>query len=96
METLNKQLRSGIIPNKLNYSLENSIIDYSKLQYNNRYHSFDYYASKFPKGFSEDPLFIPIIEHIAEQAKIKNISPLDELNNIYNNSIENNVISDSS
>ena len=96
MEQLNKQLRSGIIPNKLNYSLENSIIDYSKLQYNNRYHTFDYYASKFPKGFSEDPLFIPIIEHIAEQAKIKNISPLDELINISNNSIENNVISDSS
>jgi hypothetical protein len=33
---------------------------------------------------------------IAEQAKINNISPLEELNKIYNNSIENNVISDSS
>ena len=96
MEQLNKQLRSGIIPNKLNYSLENSIIDYSKLQYNNRYHTFDYYASKFHKGFSDDPLFIPVIEHLAEQAKTNNITPLSELNNILNNSIENNVISDSS
>ena len=95
MEQLNRQLRSGILPQQLNYTVDNNIIDYSKLQYNSRYHTFEFFANKFPKGFSEDPLFIPIIEHMAEQAKIKNISLLEELNNILNNSIENNVVSDS-
>ena len=95
MEQLNRQLRSGILPQQLNYTVDNNIIDYSKLQYNSRYHTFEFFSSKFPKGFSEDPLFIPIIEHMAEQAKIKNISPLEELNNILNNSIDSNVVSDS-
>ena len=98
MEQLNRQLRSGILPQQLNYTVDNNIIDYSKLQYNSRYHTFEFFANKFPKGFSEDPLFIPIIENMAEQAKLKNQSPLkelDELNNILNNSIDNNVVSDS-
>ena len=95
MEALNKKLRSGILPPQLNYTVDNNIIDYSKLQYYSRYHTFEFFANKFPKGFSEDPLFIPIIENMAEQAKLRNISPLDELKNILNNSIENNVVSDS-
>ena len=30
------QLKQGILPPQLNYSIENNIIDWSKLQYNNR------------------------------------------------------------
>ena len=96
METLNKQFKQGILPPQLNYTLDNNIIDWNKLQYNSRYQSFDFYANKFPRGWDQQELFIPVIEQIADKAKINNISPLDELNKIYNNSIENNVISDTS
>ena len=96
MDQLNKQLKSGVLPPQLNYSIENNIIDWSKLQYNSRYHTFEFFASKFPKGWGQEELFEPIIQMIADNAKINNISPLNELNNILNNSIENNVISDTS
>ena len=49
MDQLNKQLKSGVLPPQLNYSIENNIIDWSKLQYNSRYHTFDFFASKFPE-----------------------------------------------
>ena len=96
MDQLNKQLKSGVLPPQLNYSIENNIIDWSKLQYNSRYHTFEFFASKFPEQWYDEPLFEPVIQMIADNAKINNISPLNELNNILNNSIENNVISDTS
>ena len=96
MDQLNKNLKQGILPPQLNYSINNNIIDWSKLQYNSRYHTFDFFASKFPEQWYDEPLFEPVIQMIADNAKINNISPLNELNNILNNSIENNVISDSS
>ena len=89
MEKLDRQLRDGIIPRELNYSIENACIDWDKLQYNNRYHSFEFHARRFPKQWSSNPLFIPVIEHMAEQAKLNNITPLEELNNISNINIEN-------
>ena len=97
MDQLNKQLKSGVLPPQLNYGIENNIIDWSKLQYNSRYHTFDFFASKFPEQWQDEILFEPIIRMIADNAKLNNITPLDELNKIsLNNSIENNVISDSS
>ena len=96
MDQLSRQLKSGILPPQLNYSIQNDNLDYSKIQYNNRYHSFDFYARKFPDGFSEDFLFEPIIQMIADKAKLNNVSPLIELNNMLINTIDNNVVSDSS
>ena len=96
MDQLNKQLKQGVLPPQLNYCVEKNIIDWNKLQYNNRYHSFEFFSSKFPAEWSDQPLFEPVIQMIADKAKINNISPLDELNKIYNNSIEINVLSNSS
>ena len=96
MEKLDRQLRDGIIPRELNYSIENSCVDFSKLQYNSRYHSFEHHARRLPEHWSSDPLFIPVIEHMAEQAKLNNITPLEELNKISNINIDNNVVSDPS
>ena len=89
MEKLDRQLKSGIIPRELNYSIDNACIDWDKLQYNNRYHSLEHHARRLPLQWSNDPLFIPVIENMAEQAKLNNITPLEELNNISNINIEN-------
>ena len=80
MEQLNNQLKSGILPPQLNYSRDSNIIDWSKLQYNRRYQSFEFYASKFPIGWDQEELFIPVIQMISDRAKINNITPLGELN----------------
>lgn len=99
MEKLDRQLRDGIIPRELNYSIENACIDWDKLQYNSRYYTFEHHAKRLPLQWSSDELFIPVIEHLAEQAKLNNITPLNELekiNNISNINIDNNVVSDPS
>lgn len=89
MNKLDRQLRDGILPKELNYSIDNACIDWDKLRYNSRYHSFEFCAKRFPKQWSSDPLFIPVIENLAEQAKINNITPLSELNKLSgNNNIE--------
>jgi hypothetical protein len=55
-----------------------SKIDPSKLEYNDRYKSFDFWAKKFPKGYTEIPEMRLVIEYIKE--KNMNKSPLDEIN----------------
>lgn len=92
MNNINSLLNIGILPRELNYTTRTPArIDYNKLQYNSRYHSYDYYGAKFPKGWSDEPLFIPLIESIANKAKANNISPLQELNNIALNNNEPNT-----
>ena len=90
MNNLNNQFRNNICPQELNYNLNNSCIDFNKLQYNSRYHTYDFYAKKFPRNWGDDPLFMTYINIIANTAKMNNFTPLQELNNMSNNSIDNN------
>ena len=90
MNILNNQLKNGICPRELCYNINNAGVDFNKLQYNSRYHSYDFYGAKFPKGWSDNPLFSDLINIISNTAKMNNITPLQELNNISNNSIDNN------
>ena len=92
MENLNIQFRNGICPRELCYNINISCVDFSKLQYNSRYYSYDYYGSKFPRGWSDEPLFIPLIESIANKAKLNNLTPLQELNNIALNNNDPNTL----
>jgi hypothetical protein len=89
LQNLNNQLRNNICPLELNYNLDNACIDFNKLQYNSRYHSYEFFGAKFPKGWMSEPLFIPLIESIAESAKANNISPLTELQKLNNIAIIN-------
>ena len=90
MENLNNQLKNNICPRELCYNLDNSCIDFNKLQYNSRYHSYDFYGSKFPREWMNEPLFIPLIQSIATQAKMNNLTPLQELEELNKMSINNN------
>ena len=82
LEQLNELLAIGEIPECLNFNLSKpETLDWSKLQYNNLYKSYEYQASKFPRGFESIPGFTQIIQHIAENAK----SPLE----LYNERIAN-------
>lgn len=77
-----KQLDSGILPDKFNYSITNNDnVDISKLQYNAFYRSYDFYSSKYPKGMVESlPGFDNYINYVVE--KNKNKTPLQEYNEI--------------
>ena len=84
MDNLNSQFRNNICPRELNYNLDTACVDFSKLRYNSYYHSYEFYSAKFPRSWGDNPLFIPLIEALASQAKSNNITPLTELNNIAN------------
>ena len=90
MNNINNQLRNNICPRELNYNIDNSCIDFNKFQYNSRYHSYEFYSAKFPRNWGDNPLFSDLINIISNTAKMNNIIPLQELNNISNNSIESN------
>ena len=63
-------------------------IDFNKIQYNNYYQSYEFFESKFPKGYDNIVGFSDVIENMATNAKLKNINPLDEINNL---SIDNGI-----
>ena len=90
MNILNNQLGNNICPRELNYNINNVGVDFNKLQYNSRYRSYEFYSAKFPRNWGDNPLFSDLINIISNAAKMNNISPLQELNNISNNSIEQN------
>ena len=78
-----KNLDNGILPDCLNYSvctIDNKI-EISKLQYNSFYRSYDFYASKYPKGMVENlPGFDKVLDYIVELKK--DTTPIKELEEI--------------
>jgi len=48
--------------------------------------------SKFPKGYDNIIGFSDVIENMATNAKLKNINPLDEINNLIINNGVNSII----
>ena len=78
IQELNEQLNYGILPENLNFSLQKDYtIDLNKIKYNAFYRSYEFYESKFPKGYESIAGFDKIIEHIAIQNESK--TPLDEI-----------------
>jgi len=83
IKSINNSFIDGFIPNCLFYnaSLEYNIsIDMNKIQYNNYYQSYEFFESKFPKGYDNIIGFSDVIENMATNAKLKNLNPLDEIN----------------
>jgi hypothetical protein len=73
-----EQLKKGILPPELNYSLENQEkdIDWAKVCYNSFYKTPEYFASKFPPEWVDTfPCFDQLVGIMAEKAK----SPLEEM-----------------
>lgn len=78
LQKLIRQLEQGICPAELNYRTDaREEIDWEKVSYNTRYHSFDFYDEKFPKELRKMPAYDKIVELIVD----KNVdnSPLKEI-----------------
>jgi len=83
IKSINNSFVNGFIPNCLFYNTSaeyNMSIDISKIQYNNYYQSYEFFESKFPKGYDNIIGFSDVIENMATNAKLKNLNPLDEIN----------------
>ena len=83
IKSINNRFINGFIPNCLFYNASpeyNMSIDMNKIQYNNYYQSYEFFESKFPKGYDNIIGFSDIIENMATNAKLKNLNPLDEIN----------------
>jgi hypothetical protein len=80
LENIIKSLENGLLPVELDYrnhGEEGKTIDWDKVLYNVRYHTPEYYASKFPPECKHIPAFDKIIDLIVE--KNYNNSPLKEI-----------------
>lgn len=60
--------------------VKNDVVDWSRLQYQNTYKTFEFYANKFPPGFEKFPGFTDIINSMAANAK----TPMEEIEERYN------------
>ena len=95
IKSINNSFINGFIPNCLFYNASpeyNISIDMNKIQYNNYYQSYEFFESKFPKGYENIIGFSDVIENMATNAKLKNINPLDEINNLIINNGVNTII----
>jgi len=93
IKSINNSFINGFIPNCLFYNIDyNMSIDMNKIQYNNYYQSYEFFESKFPKGYDNIIGFSDVIENMATNAKLKNINPLDEINNLIINNGVNTII----
>jgi hypothetical protein len=79
-----KKLNSGVLPNELNFSLEQPELDWSKVLFNTFYKSYEFHSSKFPDGFENLPAFDKIVNHMIENAK----TPLEEMTKRQENNVE--------
>ena len=75
-ELLNSVFNYRVYTNEEKAQIE---IDWSKLQFNELYKSYEFYESKFPKGYQNIVGFDKIIEAMAMNSL--NNSPLKELEN---------------
>ena len=78
-------LNKGMLPDSLQFGLRNKDnYNWSKLQYNNLYRTYEYHSNKFSLGGLE-----PIIQLMANNTT----SPLEEMLNRHNDSfnIRNNI-----
>ena len=83
IKSINNSFIDGFIPNCLFYNSSpeyNMSIDMNKIQYNIYYQSYEFFQSKFPKGYDNITGFSDIIEDMSKNAKLKNLNPLDEIN----------------
>jgi hypothetical protein len=66
---------------RFNWSIDtNYKLDYSKLQYQNQYHTVEHISKKFKPGYESILGFDKIIEHLANKSKL---TPLEEMNNLH-------------
>ena len=83
IKSINNSFVNGFIPNCLFYNASpeyNMSIDMNKIQYNNYYQSYEFFESKFSRGYCNIIGFSDVIKNMATNAKLKNINPLDEIN----------------
>ena len=83
IKSINNSFINGFIPNCLFYNASseyNMSIDMNKIQYNNYYQSYEFFESKFPKGYDNIIGFSDVINDMSKNAKLKNLNPLDEIN----------------
>ena len=93
LQTLIQQLEQGICPAELNFRADaQEEIDLEKIAYNTRYHSFDFYDSKFPKEIRQIPAYDKIVELIVD----KNVdnSPLKEITRLTEEKNKDKMYSD--
>jgi len=91
IKSINNSFVNGYIPNCFFYNASseyNMSIDFNKIQYNNYYQSYEFFESKFSKGYDNIVGLSDVIENKATNAKNNNINPLDEINNL---SINNGI-----
>ena len=73
---INEMMENDILPDVLNFSLEEkSNLDWDKVTYND-YNSFDFFAKKFYNGWQSIKGFDKVIQEIADNST----SPLEEMN----------------
>ena len=72
-----KQIEIDLNDPRLDYSIKQprDKLDWSKLQYNNSYKSFDYFDSRFSGDYSHIPGFDLIIQNMADKA----LTPYEEM-----------------
>ena len=93
LQKLIRQLEQGICPTELSYRADaQEEIDIEKVAYNTKYHSFDFFDSKFPNEVKKLPGYDKIVELIAD----KNIdnSPLKEITRLTEEKNKDKMYSD--